>query len=142
MENSKKTYSIFCSFLMLQLMKYILLLIFIYTDNNFYVGEINNSNYIDLNLKNIYVNLIPLIIYSSIFLIFILKKRVKLFEGVLIYSITMLLNHFFDLRDILYFINNHRVKVCVALFLITILFIKFTRFRKKINSVPALRRVL
>ncbi len=101
----------------LSVILFLVLLFYTFTDNNFYEGYIKsfNNNEALIVYKLISLKVVPLFSFL-IFLLFVRRKiNLKLFQyiGMAILSVVIFL--LFDFRDLLIFIDNHRIKLYISL---------------------------
>lgn len=119
MKNTKQDILyIILGFTVIQLLKYFILIIYFNIDNDFYHGIYSKKNFVNIHDKILYMQLLPVLIYSVCFFIYFKKysKNINLLKIILIFTITIILNSNFDYRDFLFFISNHRIKLYVSLF--------------------------
>lgn len=109
-----KTLIIILGISILDTIKYFILAYYFLTDINFYQLTYNQKDLVEINHKLYYMQIIPIIIYSLALLTFCFKYKLNFFTGILIYILTISINRFFELRDLLFFISNHRYKLYIA----------------------------
>lgn len=122
MKNSVKNIVItICGFLGLTLIKMIILLILIFTDDNFYYSSVqNNIDYSNLAIKLICLHAIPIIIYLIMGSYFVYQYLKKTLKTIIIVSISIFLYYIFDFIRLFYFIENHIARViwCIVLLIV------------------------
>lgn len=123
----------------LEMLKFIILLVYFMTDNSFYEGIYVNSDKVNIYYKVLYMKLIPFFIYTIVILISTLKKYFNLLDSLLIFVITIFLFRIFDYRELLFFVSNHRTRLYVTMVLSIGLFLilgaKLLSLRSKRNSI-------
>lgn len=125
----------------LNFIKYFILLVYFFTDKNFYKGTFDDNDSFLINEKLLYMQLIPLTLYLAavVFLIFIYKKALSVIELIIIVIITIYLNKIIDFRGLFFFITNHRIRLYYAILislliiLVTFRFIKFLATKREEN---------
>lgn len=106
-------------FLSLSLMKLLVILVYLLTDDNFYyLSKQKNIDYGELAMKLFYINIIPMVLYLLIGTYLIYKIINSFFKTLVILFISLLLYYFFNFIDLLFFMENHRIKVYFSIVLI------------------------
>lgn len=111
-------------YLSLSFGKLLMLLILIFSDENFYyLSKQKNVNYADLGMKLFYINSVPIIIYLLISSYLIYKYLNSFVKTLIVILISLLIYYTFDFIQLTFFIENHRVKVYFSIILVVILMI-------------------
>lgn len=122
----------------LELLKFIILLVYFMTDNSFYEGIYVSSDKVDIYYKVLYMKLIPFFIYTFVILILTFKKYFNLLDSLIIFVITICIFRIFDYRELLFFVSNHRTRLYVTMVLSICLFLivgaQLLSLRSKRNS--------
>lgn len=134
----KEIIIVIIGFLSLSLMKSIILLIFITTDENFYSSSIQKDvNVGDLAVKLIYVNIIPIILYLLIGSYIIYRYINKLTKTIFVISLSILLYYILNFTGLMYFVDGHKNKVifsiCLQIALIIVFVFLLKRYESKSN---------
>lgn len=106
-------------FLSLSLVKLLVIVVYLLTDDNFYyLSKQKNIDYGELAMKLFYINIIPMVLYLLIGTYLIYKIINSFFKTLVIVCISLLLYYFFNFIDLLFFMGNHRIKVYFSIVLI------------------------
>lgn len=125
------------NFIALQFLKHWLLLYFMLTDEQLYLGIMNRPSN-ELNNKITIFIASPVIMYLLTFIfMLILKKRLDLNLNftILLFVTSILLYYNFDFRTLFFFISNHRVKLYLSLTTYFCYFLSISLLIKK-NNLP------
>lgn len=132
-KNKVSAVFIISNFLKIELFKYLTLLYFIFTDENFYLGKVHTISS-DFNLKLMLIDVIPVVTFIILFLVYFHKNlQLNFYEKFIFLFFVILLFRLFDLRLLFFYIENFIIKLYLSiLFIVIILF--FTRNYVKKNT--------
>lgn len=123
------------NFFALEIIKFLFFLYFIITDDSFYFGNISSDFSVFKN-KILIMNTVPLVVFFLLFPIMIWKKKeFSKIEKIILFILVILFYNNFDIRDIFFFVGNHRIKLYISLLLSIFLFLLlWFAYRKYYNK--------
>lgn len=122
----------FIPFMLMEFIKYFVLLFLIIFDDTFYTGEFikNKTNPITISYQMMTIELIPIIILLLLSLFYWKMISKKGYLYIIILTLTFLVYRFFDIRDIFFYINNHIIKLFLGFFVILFFFVVIIRLHR------------
>ena len=135
LRKNKTLKNLFYHYTILILLRHTVLLYFILTDVNYYNAQLPKTPVYNIGFDLFFIRKMPILIYMVFaFFLFKLTFLTKL-QVFFCFILAIFLYFFIDIRDILFFIDNHRLKLYVAITIEFLFLVQYFFMLKKNNEI-------